>query len=575
MSFGLELLINKVSSFVSFNKEAPFIFTSENFWIFLLLVLAVDAFIYKKKIIRHGFLFLVSLFFYYKTTDHYFLLLLVTALWDFIIGREIASSTSAFKKKTMLFLSVFLNLGILFYFKYAYFFTDSFNELFGTAHETKNWVAAWSNSFFGTHFTVDKIILPVGISFFTFQSISYTVEIYRGNLAPLKRFTDFAFFVTFFPQLVAGPIVRSTEFIPQLYKEYQLTRADFGIAIFWILNGLVKKLLLSDYIAVNFLDRIFENPAVYTGFENLMAVFGYSLQVYADFSGYTDMAIGISLLFGFHLNQNFNSPYKAHDLSDFWRRWHISLSTWLRDYLYIPLGGNQKGTVASYVIIILLTFFFSLLTGSWIVMVIAALTIIALMVVANLIKSFGVWLNTNINLMITMLLGGFWHGASWNFIIWGGLNGIGLAVSKLWKKISPWADKSKWYNRAWAIFLTFTFISFTRIWFRMGSNNSWSQMAETHNIQSEFFSAVTMLKQIFNNLDLSIVPSVTTSYWKVFTVILLGMIIHWIPENFKSFYRKKFIEFPIPLMAVITLLVVFFCYQITSAELQPFIYFQF
>lgn len=575
MSIDLAFLKEKLISFFTFDKEAPFIFTAENFWIFLLLVLAVDAFIYKQKAIRHGFLFLVSIFFYYKTTDLYFILLLVTALWDFFIGAQIARCEKALKKKILLIASIALNLGILFYFKYAYFFTDAFNELFGTSHQTIHWAAHWSNSFFGTHFSIDKIILPVGISFFTFQSISYTVEIYRGHLQPVKRFTDFAFFVSFFPQLVAGPIVRSTEFIPQMYREYKLTREDFGIAIFWIMNGLVKKLLLSDYIAVNFLDRVFENPQVYTGFENLMAVFGYSLQVYADFSGYTDMAIGISLLFGFHLNKNFNSPYKATDVSDFWRRWHISLSTWLRDYLYIPLGGNQKGTIASYVIILLLTFLFCLLSGSWVAMVIAAFIIISLIILSNVSKPFHTWLNTNVNLMITMLLGGLWHGASWNFIIWGGLNGIGLVISKLWKKISPWGDKSKWYNRAWGIFLTFTFISFTRIWFRMGSNNSWSEMTESHDIKSEFLLALQMLNQIIYNLDFSLAPAVLLSYWKVFLVIFVGMIIHWLPESWKHVYRTRFIQLPILVIGIIVIMTVFFCYQITSSELQPFIYFQF
>lgn len=561
--------------FFTFNKEEPFIFTSEYFWIFLLVVLAVDAFIFRRRTLRHLFLFIASIFFYYKTTDLFFCLLLLTAIWDFFIGKKIATSGHPVKKKALLIASIALNLITLSYFKYAYFFTDAFNQLLGTQHEVINVLAQWGNGFFGTHFTVDKIILPVGISFFTFQSISYTIEIYRGHLQPLRRFTDFAFFVSFFPQLVAGPIVRSTEFIPQMFKPYRLSRTEMGIAIFWILNGLVKKLLLSDYIAVNFLDRIFANPEAYTGFENLMAIFGYSLQVYADFSGYTDMAIGISLLFGFRLNKNFNSPYKAADVSDFWRRWHISLSTWLRDYLYIPLGGNRNGSITSYIIIVSLTFLFCLLSGSWIAMIIAAGCVIALILLSALFTTFKSWLNTNINLMITMLLGGLWHGASWNFIIWGGLNGFGLVISKLWRKISPWSNKNIWYNRAMGILLTFTFISFTRVWFRMGSNNSWSGMEEIHDINAEFVAALKMLEQVFRNMNIYSIPDVIMAYAKVFSVFIIGMIIHWLPEAWKEWYRNRFARLPVPVIVILCVIVVFFCYQITSAELQPFIYFQF
>jgi D-alanyl-lipoteichoic acid acyltransferase DltB (MBOAT superfamily) len=383
----------------------------------------------------------------------------------------------------------------------------------GTDHQVMNIGAHWSNSFFGTHFTVDKIVLPVGISFFTFQSISYTVEIYRGVLQPVKRFTDFAFFVSFFPQLVAGPIVRSTDFIPQLYKEYSLTRQEFGLAVFWILNGLVKKIFLSDYIAVNFIDRIFENPNSYTGFENLMAIYGYSLQVYADFSGYTDMAIGIAMLMGFYLTKNFDSPYKATSVADFWRRWHMSLSNWLKDYLYIPLGGNQKGSIGSFILLGVFVGIVALLAKSIMVLIVAGATIGLILLTAYFVKSFAQWCTTNLNLMLTMLIGGFWHGASWNFIIWGGLNGLGLVFYKLWNKISPWKDKSKWYFRMWAIFLTFTFITLTRVWFRAGSNNSWAELDDKHDIGTEFLSATTMLERIFMHMDFSIAPEVIAGYW--------------------------------------------------------------
>ncbi len=571
-----EQIITYLKEFFIFNPNAPFIFTAVSFWVFFALVLAIDSFVHKKRTWRHLFLFVVSVFFYYKTTGFFFILLVFTAIWDFFVGKKIYVTRNKKWRKTWLAVSVLMNLGVLCYFKYAYFFTDIYNAALGKQAHVFNWLAHWSNGFFGSHFDVDKIILPIGISFFTFQSISYTVEVYRGSLKPVKRFTDFAFFVTFFPQLVAGPIVRSTDFIPQLYKEYQLTKHEWGLAVFWILNGLVKKVLLADYIAVNFIDRIFANPISYTGFENLMAIYGYSLQVYADFSGYTDIAIGIALLMGFHLTKNFNSPYKATDVADFWRRWHMSLSNWLRDYLYIPLGGNKAGSIASYAALGLFVLIITALSNSWMVLAISAIVIAVCLVLSQLIASFSKWMNANLNLMITMLAGGLWHGASWNFIIWGGLNGIALVFFKTWKKISPWEKhKNKWIVRAWAIFLTFSFITFTRVWFRAGSNNSWSELNATHDLQSEFLSATTMLQQIFLKMDWSIAPQVMAGYWNVFVVIFIGLIIHWLPASFKENYRTRFASLPIWCIGLACFVTIIFVYQIMSAGMQPFIYFQF
>lgn len=572
---SLDLILTWLKNFFVFDPKAPIIFTEFSFWVFFAIVLVVDSVIHRKRSIRHGFLFIASLFFYYKTTGLFFVLLLLTAIWDFFIGKLIYTTRKKPIKKAWLTASILMNLSVLCYFKYAYFFTDIYNSVFQTNNHVFNWLAHWSNSFFGTQLDVGKIILPIGISFFTFQSISYTVEVFRGHLKPVKRFTDFAFFVTFFPQLVAGPIVRATDFIPQLYKEYQLTRHEWGLAIFWILNGLIKKVLLADFIAINFIDRVFLKPDSYSGVENLFAIYGYSLQVYADFSGYTDIAIGIALIMGFHLTKNFNSPYKAVDLSDFWRRWHMSLSGWLRDYVYIPLGGNQKGTIASFICIGVFVAIITALSGSWLVLAISTAIIAVSMLVALWVKSFAAWLTTNINLMLTMLVGGLWHGASWNFIIWGGLNGLGLVFFKAWKKISPWQNKNKWYNRAWAIFLTFTFITFTRVWFRAGSNTSWSDMEATHDIDSEFWAATDMLKQIFFHLDWSLTPQVLMGYWDVMLVFFIGMIIHWLPSSFKEMYRSRFAAMPIWAIATVSFAAIILVYQIVSADLHPFIYFQF
>jgi hypothetical protein len=208
-------------------------------------------------------------------------------------------------------------------------------------------------------------------------------------------------------------------------------------------------------------------------------------------------------------------------------------------------------------------------------LVIAAGIIAVLVTIAWFIKRFGNWLTTNLNMMITMLLGGFWHGASWNFIIWGGLNGFGLVFYKLWNRISPWKDKSKWYFRAWAIFLTFTFITFTRVWFRAGSNTSWTNMEGTHDIKSEFLSATLMLERIFLHMDWTLAPQVIAGYWQVFAVIVIGMIIHWLPGSFKERYRTFFSHLPIPVIVLICFITIVFVYQILSADLHPFIYFQF
>ncbi|MDZ4822560.1 MAG: MBOAT family O-acyltransferase [Flavobacteriales bacterium] len=561
--------------FFTFNKEAPFIFTAHAFWIFFGMVLAVDVFIYKKRAWRHLFLFAASLFFYYKTTDLFFLLLLFTAVWDFFMGKKIHNTHHPLKKKLWLAGSVIMNLAVLCYFKYAYFFTDSFNQLLDGHWRVHNWIGHWSNGFFGSHFDVDKIILPIGISFFTFQSISYTVEVFRGNLKPVKNFVDFGFFVTFFPQLVAGPIVRATDFIPQLYKEYALMRAEFGLAVFWILNGLLKKVLLADYIATRFIDRVFETPERYTGFENLSALYGYSLQVYADFSGYTDIAIGVALLMGFHLTKNFNSPYKAVNVADFWRRWHMSLSGWLRDYLYIPLGGNKSASTGMWLALGILIAFIWLMSGSLLVLGIAVAVVLTGVALSLAVKSVALFLTTNLNMMITMLVGGLWHGASWNFLIWGGLNGLGLVFYKLWKRISPWENKNTWYKRAWAIFLTFSFITFTRVWFRTGSNNAWTGLDNTHDISSEFEAGQVMLRQIFLHMDWSIVPQVVAGYWNVFCVIAIGLIIHWLPEKWKVLYRSWFIALPLWAMTFVIMLVVIFVFQLLAGGSQPFIYFQF
>jgi alginate O-acetyltransferase complex protein AlgI len=501
-----------IKNLISYHKDQPLLFTQVFFWGFFVLVLFVYSFIYKKNRLKHGFLFIMSLYFYYKSGGYFLSLLLFTSVVDFTLGRLIFNAQSTLKKKLLVSISVFVNLGVLAYFKYTFFFINSFNSIFYAHLQVVNLFARWSNELLGNGFSVSTIILPVGISFFTFQSLSYTIEIYRGNLKPVKNFIDFGFYVSFFPQLVAGPIVKAVDFIPQLYQKYSLTKEEVGHAFFLILNGMIKKMLISDYISLNFVDRVFDSPHTYSGFENLMAIYGYTIQIYCDFSGYTDIAIGVALLLGYRLNINFNSPYKSLNITEFWRRWHISLSTWLRDYLYISLGGNRKGKFRTYV-----------------------------------------------NLMITMLLGGLWHGASLKFIIWGGLHGAGLVVHKLWMKISPFAGKKLRYGRFISLFFTFHFVCFAWIFFR------------ARDIQT----VGVMLQQIVSSFSFQLIPQMIISYRLVFGIMLLGYFIHWLPSNFKENYRGWFIQTSVYAKVTIAVMVVFVLYQAKSSVLQPFIYFQF
>ena len=241
-------------------------------------------------------------------------------------------------RRFFVLLSMISNLGLLGYFKYTGFIINTINEFFGTHFRVYDLLSAFSNSILGTSFDISYIILPVGISFFTFQSLSYTIDVYRRKMEPVRNIIDFGFYVSFFPHLVAGPIVRASVFIPQIYQEFSLPGSEFSHALFMISKGLIKKIIISNFIAINLVDRVFDAPSIYSGFENLMAIYGYGLQIYCDFSGYTDIAIGVALILGFRLPINFNSPYKAQNITDFWKRWHISLSQWLKDYLYISLG---------------------------------------------------------------------------------------------------------------------------------------------------------------------------------------------------------------------------------------------
>lgn len=520
-----------------FNPGTPFLFTAVSFWIFLFFLLAGYSLVYSKPFLRNGYLFLFSLFFYYKAGGLFFFLLLVSTFTDYTAARIIFAASRKSVKRLFLVISLIVNLGMLAYFKYATFLTDAVNELFNLSLPVTDWLSVISNRHLGTSFDISVIMLPVGISFFTFQTISYTMDIYRGKIKPVRNLADFGFYVSFFPQLVAGPIVRASEFVPQLYMKFSLSVREWGHALFLILNGLVKKIVVSDYIAVNMIDSIFSAPGSFSGLENLLAVYGYGLQIYCDFSGYTDIAIGVALMLGYRLPVNFNSPYKASSLSDFWRRWHISLSRWLRDYLYIPMGGNRKGKVRT-------------------------------------------WLNV----MITMVLGGLWHGAAWRFLAWGAVHGAGMVAergvasmkSRFKNRVSSSNSSStsssinsgstargsrfgKWVAKFAAILLTFNFVSFSWIFFRA------SGMEEVR----------IMLLKIFNSF-MPTEPIASIKAWgSALIVIFAGYLLHFLPVRVKEAYRGIFISLPLPVKILITWFIGLVLYNISSIGTQPFIYFRF
>lgn len=581
---------------------------------------------------RNTFLFFVSLFFYYKTSGLFVLILLFVTCSDFLIAKQIENARQHSlpkRAKIWLILSIVIDLGLLCYFKYAYFLTNMINDLFGLQLHVFD-IFSWIGNGCSTEgrFNVDKIILPVGISFYIFQVISYTADVYYRKIKPVSNLLDFGFYVSFFPQLVAGPIVRASEFIPQLYKPFFLSRRQFGIAVFWIMNGLAKKIILSDYLAVNFIDRVFENPLLFSGFENLFALFAYSLQVYADFSGYTDIAIGIAMLMGFYLPQNFNSPYKASNPQNFWKRWHMSLSRWLQTYLYIPLGGNRRASAGTWFWIAVIALVALILTGNLYICLAVAAIALSVGMVAWRYPERRKKIYANRNAFITMLLGGLWHGASWNFMIWGGLNGIGMIVYKWWKDMnwhirmvlvtgctcllcvlchflpSPFvrlltiwalclfagtcirylnylyfhlryrqAPTDGWQQAAgtaWAILQTFVFITFTRLFFRSGSNLD----PATANHEA-WQTAQDMVTQIGSAWNLQILPQIALEYAHILLLFCIGMLIHWFPDKFKRWYRINFALLPVWCIALLAVLTVFIVYQFITADLQAFIYFQF
>lgn len=357
-----------------------------------------------KRYVMMAYMILFSLFFGYKINGWMVLLLPATVVVSWLLTERIRNTVTYRERKIYLMITLLVVLAPLLYFKYTNFGISTLNSI----------IAA--------NFELMDIFLPVGISFYTFQAISYVVDVYKGRFEERATLLEYTFYLTFFPLMLAGPITRASTLIPQL-KQQKIDYADKDLVysgLFLITLGILKKGLIADYIA-QYNNWIFEDPMSYSGFENVMGVLGYTLQIYCDFSGYSDISIGLASLLGFRLLQNFNSPYRSLNLSEFWHRWHIALSTWLRDYVYIPLGGNRKGKIRTYV-----------------------------------------------NNMATMLIAGLWHGASWMFVAWGGIHGLGLMIHKMNK---PWLDRvpDTWPVRCVCWLITFIFVAGAWIFFRAPS----------------------------------------------------------------------------------------------------------
>jgi alginate O-acetyltransferase complex protein AlgI len=463
-------------------------FTQPIFLPFLLVVLVVANLLLKDRRKARLLFLTVASYFFYATWDWKLSgLILLSTFVDYFLGLQIAGAKTRSRAKLFVTLSVVFNLTLLGFFKYFNFFLDNVNWLFG--QHASHW----------------NIILPAGISFYLFQTMSYTIDLYRKRIKVEKGFLEFAFFVSFFPQLVAGPIVRAKEFLFQAHKEARVTREKIeeGVQIF--LQGVVKKVLVANSLAI-FVDAVFANPGIFSSGTLWLAVVAYAIQIFCDFSGYSDMAIGIARMLGYDLVLNFDLPYLSTSVTEFWRRWHISLSRWIRDYIYIPLGGNRKGKARQYV-----------------------------------------------NLLITMFLGGLWHGASWNFVIWGGLHGVALAVEKI-IGFPEWVQRRFLRPVGWA--LTMLFVLVTWVFFRARS----------------FDTAFLILRRM--SIDWS--PGIVWPYAYLLLFIPLIVIAHWWGAKLRREGKEYFflnLESYWGWVALFAAIIIILVLNVGNP--QPFIYFQF
>lgn len=497
----VDINLRSLVDLLKYNPSDPLIFSTSLFLFSFLIFLVFYNLFGKNKMVRLGLLIVFSLYFYYKAAGYYAGILVLSAAVNFLFARFIASTQKPYLRRIHLALALILNLGILGYFKYTNFILQVISEINKGQFEPLS------------------IFLPIGISFYTFKSLNYVFDVYLEMMEPTRSFRDFCVYVFFFPNILAGPIDRASDFIPQINQDLYLTKEDLGKATFLIIAGLFKKVVIADYISLNFVDRIFDFPLRYTGIENLLAVYGYSLQIYCDFSGYSDMAIGIALFMGFKLMDNFNSPFKATSIADFWRRWHISLSKWLLDYLFKPLQFSIR----------------------------------SLRIVANVIALF-----------VTFVVCGIWHGAGWNFIIWGALHGFMMSFALLVQK-----PKQKLYKmlriadtkflKFFQIIITFHLVTFSFLIFRAPD-------------MQVIKDAITQIKDFFH-------AEVFIQFAEKMPIILglmvIGYVLHFMPVKIENGFRKFITALPWYGKAILLVVVIWVASQFKSADIAPFIYFQF
>lgn len=495
----MQIDFDKILELLQYDKYNPLLFNSGLFLALFIVFIFIYELCRKQKTIKFLFVIAFSLYFYYKSSAEYCAILLGVCVSDYILGILLERSSKNYLRRSIVALNVVINVGMLIYFKY-------FNLLYET----------FSN-ITGTEFNAFDIVLPAGISFFTFRSISYIVDIYRKEINACHDFLAYMFFLTFFPPLLAGPVVRAKDMLPQIYANPSASKAMTSEGLFLIMCGLIKKVVVADFISQNFVDRIFDNPSLYSGFENVMGIYGFIIELYCDFSGYSDMAIGLALLMGYQFADNFRSPFKSKSPTEFWRRWHISLSSWLRDYVYIPLGGNRCGKIRHHS-----------------------------------------------NLISTMVIGGIWHGASWMFLIWGGLQGVFLSAHKILKPSKSNKEKTnksrfKWLTTTISVFITFNLIAFSFVFFRATSMES----------------VADMWHQIAYDFHLSVAPQFVEGYLMIVLVMIAAYLMHFAPETWtkklKGFYNKM----PLLIQAIVLAAVIFIVIQTRQSDVMPFIYFQY
>ena len=390
------------------------LFNSLDFAIFFPLVFVFYWIVAKNKSARNVFLLVASYFFYGWWDWRFLFLIVISSLVDYVVGYQLSKTSIHKNRKLLLGLSLLVNLGFLCYFKYTNFFIETFIDsfrLFGKTIEVSTL----------------NIILPVGISFYTFQTLSYTIDVYRNQLKPTKDILSFFAFVAFFPQLVAGPIERASHLLPQFYRTYRFNYEMVKSGLLLMAFGLFKKMVIADRVAI-LVNQVYNNPSEYHGYETILATVFFAFQIYCDFSGYSDIAIGIGRTMGFDLMKNFDSPYFSKSITEFWRRWHISLSTWFRDYVYIPLGGNRKGEARTY-----------------------------------------------FNLFAVFLISGLWHGAAMTFLIWGAIHGLIIMLEKALSPLRTYAyntlsvNRDSFSNKLVFAGITFFIVCISWVFFRANS----------------------------------------------------------------------------------------------------------